>query len=82
MADPMTIFGGLMSLMGSMGGGKEDRDPAPAPVAQEREKAPKVEAKPLTGADKQREAIQSNRNKQAASGSTSTTRGGVSFMGE
>lgn len=81
MADPMTIFGGLMSLMGSMGGGKEDRDPAPAPV-QEREKAPKVADKPLTGADKQREAIQSKRNKQAASGSTSTTRGGVSFMGE
>lgn len=73
----MPIFGMLGSLLG--GGGKEDKQPAPAP-AEERPKAPKVADQPQTAAQKQREAVVANRSAQAKSGDTKTY-GGVSIVG-
>lgn len=73
----MPIFGMLGSLLG--GGEKEDKAPAPAPAA-EREKAPQVAEQPESAAQKQRKAVATNRASQAKSGDTNT-RGGVSIVG-
>ena len=74
----MPIFGMLGSLLG--GGGKEDKEPAPAPAA-EREKAPQVDAQPESAAMAQKKKVAANRASQAQTGSTSDTRGGVSIVG-
>ena len=56
----MPIFGGLMSMLG---GGKEEKSPAPAPV-QERENAPTVEPTAKTAGMKQRASVQDTRKSQ------------------